>query len=462
MATVSSAGIGSGLNVESIVSSLMSVEKQPLTALTKRQTTYQSQISAIGTLKSAIATLQTASKALTPAIGQSAAAALSAYKANFADTTLGTATTTSSAVAGTYSIDVTTLASEQRLALGKTYGSSDAVIDFGSATTKTLTFTKGSTAVNVTLDSSQNTLAGIRDAINKAAAGVGATIVTGTDGKQNLLLSASTGGTANAVTISGDASFIDPSAPGSPIAAASAFTQTQAATDAVVKIQGVSIATSGNTISNAIDGVTLNLTKTGTTTLTVARDNTDLRAKVDGFISAYNSLNSSIKSLGAYNASTKTGAALNGDSSLRSVQSQVRGALTGVPATTTGSIKVLSDIGIAFQSDGSLKLDSSKFDKAASADFAATAAVLANYGGTLATTTTSLLDSSGVVATRTNGINSSIKSVGQQIDAMNNRLTLIEKGYRAQFTALDTAMASMTTTSTYLTQQLTVMNNQKY
>jgi flagellar hook-associated protein 2 len=374
-----------------------------------------------------------------------------------ADTTVGTATTTNSAVAGTYSIDVTALATQQRLNLGKTYAATDPVIDFSDGNTHTLSFTKaGGTPTTITLDSSQNTLAGVRDAINNSNAGVGATIVTGTDGKQNLLLSASTGGTANAVTVSGDAAFLDPAAPGSTTTAASAFTQTQAAADAVVKVQGLSIATSGNTVTNAIDGVTLNLAKTGSTTLTIGRNTTDLQTKLQTFVTAYNSLNSSIKSLSAYDPTSKSGAILNGDSSLRTVQSQLRAALGANPTTSSGNAAIahLSDIGVSFQSDGSLAFDTTKFAKASTSDFNATASVIGNYGAALTTTTTSLLNTGGVMASHTAGLSASVKAMGNQITALSGRLTSIEAGYRAQFTALDTAMASMNTTSTYLTQQL--------
>ncbi|GEC96976.1 flagellar hook-associated protein 2 [Zoogloea ramigera] len=460
MTTISSAGVGSGLNIESIVTALMSVEKQPLTNLEKRQTSYESKISALGTLKAALSSLQTAAKALTPASTQTATAAFSGFKATLADSTIATATTSSAAVAGTYSVEVGALATNQRLALGKTYDAGAAVLDFGSDSSRTLTLTKGSTAVDITLDSSQNTLAGVRNAINNASAGVSATIVTDTSGKQNLLLTATDGGTANAVSISGTATFIDPANPGSPIAASSAFNQTQAATDASVKIQGISIATSGNKITDAIDGVTLDLTKTGTTNLTVTRDNTDLKGKLETFVNAYNSLNSSIKSLGAYNSATKTAAALNGDSTLRSVQSQVRTALTSVPADLASNpLKTLSDIGISFQPDGSLKLDSTKFEKAASTNFSATANVIGAFGNTLKTTTTDLLATNGVIASRSDGLSSSVKALDRQMEAMENRLTIIEKNYRARFTSLDTTMTSMSTTSSYLNQQLTLLSN---
>ena len=391
---------------------------------------------------------------------QSATAAFAGFKASLADATIATATTSSTAVAGTYSLEVTALATTQRQALGTTYAAGDPVLDFGTDSTRTLTLTKGGTPVDITLDSSQNTLSGVRDAINNAAAGVSATIVTDTSGKQNLLLTASSGGTAGAVSISGTATFIDPAAPGTPIAASSAFTQTQAATDAAVKIQGVSIATTGNTISNAIDGVTLDLTKTGTTTITVARDNTDLKSKLDTFITAYNSINSSLKSLGSYNAATKTGAVLNGDSTLRSVQSQLRTAVGGSPdSLSSATYKSLSEIGISFQTDGSLKLDGARFDKAASANFAATAAVIGAYGDALKTTTTALLATNGVISSRSDGLSSSVKMMSRQIDSFETRLTSIEKTYRAKFTALDTAMASMSTTSSYLTQQLSMLSN---
>lgn len=462
MATLSSAGIGSGLNVESIVTGLMNVERQPLSQLQTQQSSYQSKISAIGTLKSALSSLQSAASALTPTVLQTPTAAFSTFKASVADSTIASATASSSAVAGTYSIDVQSLATNQRLALSKTYDPGARALTFGSDTSRTLTIQVGSgTASTITLDSSQYTLAAVRDAINNANAGASATIVTDTSGKQNLLLTATNGGTANKVTLGGTATFVDPAnyssetSPGTPIAAGSAFAETQAATDAVVKIQGVSIATNGNTISNALDGVDLTVNKVGSTTLTVTRDTSSLKDKLNAFVTAYNNLNSSIKSLGAYDPTTKTGAVLNGDSSLRSIQSQVRSALTSIPSSlSSNTYQTLSSLGVSFQSDGSLQVDSTKFDKAASSDFSAVANAISAYGSALKTSTTNLLGTGGVISSRTNGLNASVTNIGKQIDALNRRLTIIEQTYRAQFTALDTTMASMNTTSTYLTQQL--------
>lgn len=206
----------------------------------------------------------------------------------------------------------------------------------------------------------------------------------------------------------GTATFIDPLG-GSPIAAGSAFNQTQAAVDAEVKIQGISIATRGNTITDAIDGVTLTLTKTGTTNLTVSRDNTELQKKVDGFISAYNSLNSSIKSLTSYNNS----------------ETKVAGALSRTPACAASSPSCAAPSparraacrpmrsrpcptwGVSYQTDGSLKLDSAKFAKAASGNFTALADAISAFGSAIATVTDGLLTTGGVISSRTDGLNAS-------------------------------------------------------
>lgn len=456
MASISSAGIGSGLNVESLVTGLMAVEQQPLTRLQTQQSSYQSKISALGTLKSALSSLQAAAKAMTPAIGQSATTALKSYAASFSDSTVASATISGSAVAGNYSLEVKSLIANQSQAFVNSYGAGDTVV----ATPGTLTFTTGSGAsaktTSLTLDSSQTSLSAVRDAINGANAGVSASIVTDSQGKQNLLMTATTAGTPGAVTIGGTAEFADPNNVGSTIAANAAFKVTQAATDATVMFQGVEItSTTGNTINNAIDGVTLNLTKTGTTTLTVTQDNSSLKSKLDSFISAYNSLNSSIKSLGAYNATTKTGSVLTGDASLRSIQTQVRSAITSIPAgLASNSIKNLSEMGVSFQADGSLSVDSTKFSAAVDKNFDAVATAISGYSSAVQTATTNLLSSRGVISSRTDGLNASINSISKQIDTLNTRLTAIEKRYRSQFTALDSTIASMNSTSSFLTQQL--------
>lgn len=462
MASISSLGTGSGIDLEGMITKLMSVEKSPLTAINKREATYQANITALGSLKGALASLQTAATTLAPGIGQSATAKIAGYQATVADTAIATVTASSSAVAGSYTLEVSALATAQQQTLNNLYSATDKVLD--PAGGNTLTLTKGSGGVTtVTIDSATATLADLRDAINKAGAGVSAVIVTDTDSKQHLQLTATDTGTANAVTLSG-IKFAAPGNPadGSVVDASSAFT-VQNATDAAAKINGINVPTTGNTLTNAVDGLTIKLLKTNAgspTTISVTRDTSSLRNSLNTLVNAFNDLNNTMSSLGSYNPTTKTAGALNGDATLRTAQSQVRGVLGNVPSALTGAAyQRLSDIGITVGKTGALSLDSTKLQKAIDNNFTAVANVVGAYSSSFKTVTDNLLAVGGTVATRTDGINRVVASLDKQRDALSVRMTAIEKQYRAQFTALDTAIASMQSTSNYLTQQLVGIAN---
>ena len=465
MASIASLGTGSGLDLESIVSKFMTVEKQPLLVLNKREASFQASISSLGSLKGALSSLQTAASTLTPAIGQTATAKFSTYQASIADSTIASVTTSGSAVAGSYSLEVTALATTQTQSLKNIYGASEQVIDPSGGST--LTLTKGSgpsaTSVDITLDSTQTTLADLRDAINKASAGVSAVIVTDTNSKQHLQLTATDTGIANAVTLSG-VKFAAPADPadGSALDASAAF-DIKDATDAAAKVNGISVSGSGNTLNGAVDGLTINLLKTNAgspTTITLTRDTSTLKSSLNALVKAYNDLNSTMSSLGSYDATTKVAGALNGDATLRSAQSQVRSVFGSVPGPLSGAAyQRLSDIGISVGKTGALSIDSAKLQKALDTNFTAVANVVGTYGSSFKTTTDNLLSASGTIASRTDGLNRSITDVSKRREALNLRLTNIEKQYRAQFTALDTALASMQSTSGYLTQQLAGIAN---
>lgn len=466
MASVSSLGSGSGLDLQGLLTKLMAAEQAPVTLLNQREAKFQASISALGSLKGGLASLQTAATALSPESTKTATAKFSTYQASIADSSIATVAASSSAVAGSYSLEVTALATAQRQALGTTYGATDPVIDFGGNATRTLTLTKGSgasaSAVDITLDSTKNTLGDLRDAINKAAAGVSAVIVTGTDNKQNLLLTATDTGSANAVTLSGNASFVNP-AGGAAIAASSAFNTTQTATDAAAKINGIPVSASGNTLTTAVDGLTINLLKTNTgspTTITLTRDTGTLKSALNTFVKNYNDLNSSMSSLGSYDANTKTAGALNGDSTLRNARSQIRSVQDSVPSSLSGAVyQHLSDIGISVDKTGVMSIDNTKLQKAIDTNFGAVAELAGAYGSRFKSVTDNLLSSSGPITAKIDGINRSVALIDKQRDALSVRLTAIEKQYRAQFTALDTTISSMQNTSTYLTQQLAGIAN---
>lgn len=368
---LSSPGIGSNLDVSSIVSQLMALESRPLTTLAKREAQYQAQLSAYGSLKGALSSFQTAVQALaTPA-------KFTANKASVADSTVLSAGASSSAAAGSYSIAVTALAQAQKLkssafsATSDTIGSGKITIDFGTYSGDTFTLNPDKAAKEITIDPGQNSLAGIRDAINAANVGVSAGIVNDGTGFR-LVVSSADSGAANALRITvddddgtdTDASGLSQLVFDGRTSGVKNLTQTVAAQNAALTIDGIAISKASNTITDAIEGVTLNLLKeNSSTTLTVARDSSGVQSAVASFVKAYNDAAKALKDLSAYNASTKQGAILQGDSAVRSMQSQLRGLLNSALSHAGGGLTTLSDIGVSFQKDGTLVLDSSKLQK---------------------------------------------------------------------------------------------------
>ncbi|WP_229415783.1 flagellar filament capping protein FliD [Pseudoduganella armeniaca] len=228
----------------------------------------------------------------------------------------------------------------------------------------------------VTIDSTNNTLEGIRDAVNKAGLGVTATIVS--DGSANpyhlVFTSNATGANASMkMTLSGD----DPDPADSALvdmltydpAGTQKMTQTSAAQDTKLSVNGIAVTSHSNNVGEAIQGVTLTVTQTGSSTLNVSKNTGTVKSNVEAFVKAYNDLNGTLKKLTGYNAETKTGGALQGDSTAQSVQSQIRRMMTTGISGLTGDITTLGQVGISFDKDGTLSLDSSKFQKAMDKSF---------------------------------------------------------------------------------------------
>jgi flagellar hook-associated protein 2 len=389
---LSSPGIGTGLDVNNIVSQLMSVESRPLTRLDQKEAAYQAQLSAYGTLKSALSELQSA-------IGSLRSGALfRGFKATSSDPAVLSASATGRAATGSYSLQVSQLAQAQSLAVAGQASITSAIgsgastqirFEFGTISGGTLSggvYTGASFAQNgkipsgsVTIDATNNSLGGIRDAINSANLGVKASIVgDGSATPYRLVLQpAQTGAAASMrITVTGDATLqtllgYDP-------AGAQNLTQSLAAQDASVTINGLAITSASNTLSEAIEGVTLNLAKTGSATLTLARDEAAIQTAVASFVKAYNELNTTLAQLGKYDPASKESGPLNGDAVLRSVQARLRATLSG---TLGGDgLATLSQAGIAFQRDGSLKLDAAKLASVASTRAAELEALFAAAG----------------------------------------------------------------------------------
>jgi flagellar hook-associated protein 2 len=449
MASISSPGIGSGLDISGIISKLMQVEAQPLTALATKEASFQAKLTAFGSLKGALSSLQTAAQTLKNT------STFSAKSASTADTTVATASASTTATAGTYDIAITTLAkahsirSSTNFAAGATFDGGTLSIQVGTGTAQTITLEAG------------KTLAQVATAINDAKTGVSATVVdTGI-----LVLTSNTTGTTGNITFSATAAVPDDgNATTLALSDLNTTSQLQAAQNASFTVNGITPAfsRSSNTVTDAITGITLNLLKEASSTkLTVAANTGAVTSAVNAFVKAYNDAISGIKQMTAYDAANKKASVLTGDSTARSIQSQLSSLVSTSVSGITGDISRLSDLGITVQKDGTLAVDSSKLSTAVSdpgKDVAAlfTQTTTGNEG--IAVRFNTLLEgivgSSGLITSRTDGINASIKDLQKRADALNLRLTSVEARYRAQFSRLDTLISSMNQTSTYLAQQL--------
>jgi flagellar hook-associated protein 2 len=465
MATVTSLGAGSGLDLTGLISSLMQAEQAPLVALQTQEASYQARISSLGSLKGVLSSLQTAAAAMVPPIGTSAAAKYTTFNASVADSSIASASASLGAVAGSYSLAVSSLAQSQRLVTPAYVGGSATTaiasgtlqIDFGALSSGV--YTADSTrSKTITIDSSNNTLGGLRDAINAANIGVSATIVTGTSGAQ-LILSGGATGLPNVMRFSGLTGFdYDPAANSGTLTQDPAQGG-QAATNAAFTLNGIAATSSTNSVSGVLDGVTLNLLKPtaslASTTLTVSKDSTtSLTNSLNAFIKAYNDANTTMGQLNAYDATTKTAGALQGNSTLRSAKNQIGNLVFNATAGGTSAYQHLADIGVSLAKDGSLSLDSTKLSAAIAADPSGVANLVSAVGTAYNTALDGIVGTTGSISAATDGANRTIKDLTQREQEVSDRLTVIQANYTKQFTALDTLIASMKSTSTYLTQQL--------
>jgi flagellar hook-associated protein 2 len=443
MTTVTSLGVGSGLSLETLLTQLMTAESIPLTSLQTKQASYETKISAIGTVTSALATLQTAASGMAASTVEDPMDKFATYAATVADTSIASATASSGATAGSYALTVTQLATSAKM-------TSDAVSSSSTSLTtsaRTLTLNYGGTDYSISL-SAGATLSDLSSAINDSSSGVTATIVTGSSGAY-LVLNGETG--ANN-TISMDLSSLT-STDGS-----MGLTETTAAKNAELTLDGIAITSSSNSVTSALDGVTIKLTATtsSATTLTISSDVTSkITSALNTFITDYNSVYSSLSTLTAYNSDTSTAGTLQGDGTMRTVMSQLRKLIT---TTTSGdsssAYQVLSNIGVSIQDDGSLKLDSTKLTAALAADPNAVANLVSNIGNAFDDAIDNMTGTSGSITIETTSLNNMVSDNTDQQEKLQLRLDAIEARYRTQFTALDTLIANLNTTSSYITQYL--------
>ncbi|MDB5904585.1 MAG: flagellar hook protein FliD [Betaproteobacteria bacterium] len=352
----------SNLDVNSIVSQLMTVERQPIALLDKKESSLQTKVSAYGALKGALSVFQGTMTAL------QSTSRFTSSSVSVTDTTVLRAAAGASAAPGSFDVEVTKTATSQVMKSG------GVVSDTATGSTGTIAIQVGTGSIKtVTIDSSNNTLRGMRDAINGAEAGVQASIVN--DGSAyRLVLTANDTGTANTISVTNGL------AAGELKDALTGLTQARAAQNAEFTVNGVAVSSASNTVTTAIAGATINLGKAGTSKITIARDTAQAQAAVQSFVKGYNDLQATITSLTKFDAATKKAGVLNGDSGTASLATAARGMMGEALTGLSGDYRQLSDIGVAFQKDGTLALDTAKLGTALKASAKDVAALFARQG----------------------------------------------------------------------------------
>ncbi|MGZ0720058.1 flagellar filament capping protein FliD [Kluyvera cryocrescens] len=466
MASISSLGIGSGLKLGDILDSLTAAEKATLTPITKQQSSYSAKLSAYGTMKSALEAFQTANTAL-------GKADLFTATTTTSSSTAFSATTTGNAIAGKYTIKITQLAQAQTLTSTSTQKDNKAAI---ATSDSVLTIQQGGDKKPVTIDISaaNSSLTGIRDAINNAKAGVSASIINVGNGEYRLSITSNDTGKDNAMTlsVSGDSalqSFMgyDGTSGG--------MKESVTAQNAELTVNNVAIENSSNTISDALEDITLNLNDvtTGNQTLTITQDNTKAQDAVKAWVTAYNALQDTFSSLTKYTAvdpgadaqSTSNGA-LIGDSTLRTIQTQLKSVLSNTASSS--AFKTLAQIGVTSDpSTGQLEIDDDKLAAALKKDSAGVGTLIVGDGKKTGITTaigsnlTSWLSSTGIIQAAKDGVSKTLNKLTKDYNAASDIIDAKVARYKAQFTQLDVLMTSLNSTSSYLTQQFESTSSSK-
>jgi flagellar hook-associated protein 2 len=477
---ISASGVGSGIDINSIVSQLMAVERKPLDRLQTDQSALQSSISAFGKVASGISTFQDSVRALsTPEKWQ-------VYQATSTSDATISASAASTATEGTYSLTVTQLAASAQLASGA-YASDSSIVGTGTlhlslgsidAGTGAFTIQPGKSIVDINVG--DGSLTSIRNAINAADAGVTATIVNTGSGSK-LVVSSKDTGAQNAIRITTtDADGIDTDSTGlSALAFDPALTSgagknlgsLRAAQNALFTVNGIPVSSASNQASTTVDGITFNLKAITATpvSITVAKDTAAIQKSVNTLISSYNDLQKLLKDQTKYVEGAKTQSPLQGDNAAQSVLQRLRSTMFGQFSGQTGDFSRLSDVGVSIQTDGTLALDQTKWT-AANADPAKLARLFSSAGTTGVANTTGFakrldslasdwLGTGGTITSRTDGLAKSVTTNQKNQDALQARLTQREARLRAQYQAMDSKVAGLQSLGTYVSQQLTALQN---
>jgi flagellar hook-associated protein 2 len=475
MATISSAGIGSGLDVNGIVTQLLAIERQPLAALEREETQLTSRLSEFGKLQSMVSAMRDKASALTSSTLWMRSTGSSADAASV------NVTTSSGAAVGAYAVQVARLATQQTVSSPRftttspgTFGAGSLTIELGATTGTTspegvftatgFTPKAGAAAVTVTFTAEDDTLAEMRDKINAADAGVVATVVNDVNGSRLAIRSKDTGAEQGFRLTGTDSAAqfgFDP-------LAASPMTLNQRAVNALATINGIEVESASNTLANVSDGVTLQLLRTTSAPveIKVASDSAAMKTALEDFVKSYNELSTYIAAQTKYDEVNKRGGPMQGDSLVLGIQRQMRAVMANA-SSASSLFGRLSDIGITAQRDGTLVIDSAKLDNGL-ADLPELRKLLATDGADTATSGFMqrfkelgdvLLGADGAFDNRSGSLRARLDRNDDRQSQMQARLQATEKRLRDQYTALDRNMGQLNGLSSYVTQQMQALNN---
>ncbi len=440
-------GVGSGLDIASLVEQLVAAEAEPTNArLNAQEIDYSSELSAFGTLKSALSTFQGSANKIEDASAFQVATATSS------DEDVFTASAGETAVAGDYSIEVIQLAAAEKLKS----------VDFASAAdtigTGTLDITLGTETFQLTIDATNSSLEGIRDAINSATdnPGVTASIISVDSGTQ-LILSSGTVGASNTIDI---VAVDDDALDGFDLTQLNTanLISLQSASDAIIKVDTQTVTRNSNNFSDVISGVTFDLLSANPGSieqLTVRSDTETIKKDIESFVTNYNTLVGVMRGLSNFDQSTLVAGPLNGDSVVRGIQNSLRQALFS--NVTGGAFSNLSELGITLGDGGNLTIDDTKLDAKLNNDLTDVKQFFSSDNGlsqSFATAISGYVDDDGIIDTRTDGLQNRLDGLDDRRDRLDRRMVALEARLNAQFTAMDILVAQLQATGSFLTQQL--------
>ena len=462
MAGITLSGAGSGLDIKSLVNQLVAAERTPAEKrLSKREGEINTLLSAFGRLKGSLSAFSDALSDL------KSATSFKDRTATSSDEKIAVVTASAGAAAASYSLDVANIAQAHKLTAGGgsyTGQTGTITLEIGQYDSGGNSFTATRSAT-LTIDASNNTVQGIRDAINDANIGISASVIN--DGSNDILsITADDTGTTNTIRIStsGDSDGSDTDGAG-----LSAFSfdptstgpsnavEVSPATDARFTIDGISITSASNTLTTTVTGLTVDLVSAGKATLTVDQDIASAKEKIQSFADAYNELIGTVRDLTKYGGEAGGNGALLSDSAVFGIDLRVR-SIVGSTSSNGGDFSSLMEVGFASDPEtGKLKLNTSELEKALKTDFDNVGNLISDYASRLDDYISTQLNTDGLLSARMAGLNTRMEDINNQRDALELRMESVRARYTAQFSRLDSLIASLNSTGSFLAQQLAAL-----